>query len=72
MADEHNDTTEPAHFDPEQLPLTPEPEVVEAAADAAVAAEALAEVAAVEAAAEIAVEAAVHKVAPIMAVFNTT
>ena len=34
MADEHNDTTEPAHFDPEQLPLTPEPEVVEAAADA--------------------------------------
>ena len=30
MADEHNDTTEPAHFDPEQLPLTPEPEVVEA------------------------------------------
>ncbi|HOQ21244.1 MAG TPA: Rne/Rng family ribonuclease, partial [Microbacterium sp.] len=63
MADEHNDTTEPAHFDPEQLPLTPEPEVVEAAADAAVAAEALAEVAAVEAAAEIAVDAEVEAVA---------
>ncbi|MEZ5214538.1 MAG: Rne/Rng family ribonuclease [Microbacterium sp.] len=63
MADEHNDTTEPAHFDPEQLPLTPELEVVEAAADAAVAAEALAEVAAVEAAAEIAVDAEVEAVA---------
>ncbi len=57
MADEHNDTTEPAHFDPEQLPLTPEPEVVEAAADAAVAAEAIADVEA-EVIAEVVAESA--------------
>ena len=66
MADEHNDTTEPARLDLEQLaqlPLTPEQEAPDAAADAvaeAVVTEALAEIVAeavvTDAAAEIVAE----------------